>query len=242
MKFLIVLPVINELITDECIRHIDPKYYENIVLIDNSRDGFAQKYGAKLDYERFDDNIGVARSWNMAARDVIEGKMDYLIIMSASVLFQDGGMDKLVELLEENDNPWGMETQLGWHLICLSRQTLSRVGLFDENFYPAYFEESDYIRRMEILGIHNPMSSTKRLPKVSVPARSQGDALAVKSGTAVNFVALEEYFIKKWGGKPLYESEEYRHSLYKTPFNDPDNAIDYWAAPSIKELKRNYAI
>ncbi|KAK7199572.1 hypothetical protein NESM_000936500 [Novymonas esmeraldas] len=35
----------------------------------------------------------------------------------------------------------------------VSRLALEVVGLFDENCYPAYFEDTDYIRRMHLLGL-----------------------------------------------------------------------------------------
>jgi hypothetical protein len=40
-----------------------------------------------------------------------------------------------------------------WNMFIAPRSTLKRVGLFDENFYPAYFEDRDYQLRLSTLGV-----------------------------------------------------------------------------------------
>jgi GT2 family glycosyltransferase len=34
-----------------------------------------------------------------------------------------------------------------WQAFCLGYEAVRAVGLFDEGFFPAYFEDTDYIRR-----------------------------------------------------------------------------------------------
>jgi GT2 family glycosyltransferase len=237
MKFLIVLPVIVEEIAQKCLDTIDPKFYKNILVIDNTKDGIGKRPG--IQYEHHPENLGCSRSWNIGARKVVNGKLDYLIIISATILFEDG-MRGFIEDLENNENRWGLETQHIWHLIALSRKMIERCGYFDENYYPAYFEDSDYIRRWELSGIHNPMSSTHRLPKVHAAATHQGDALSMKSGIKVNMEACRNYFIKKWGYEPRYDTQENRDKLYTAPFNDPKNDVGFWEGHSIEELKKAY--
>ena len=40
-----------------------------------------------------------------------------------------------------------------WDLFCLKDHTVARFGLFDENMYPAYSEDDDYIMRMMHAGV-----------------------------------------------------------------------------------------
>lgn len=227
MKFIVVMPTISQEMTKACVSTIDPEFRKNLLIIDNSK-----------------ENLGVARSWNIGVKNVITREYDYLVIMSATIRFKDG-MRGLVKLMEENKHPYGLETQHGWHLIVLSRKTLETVGLFDENFYPAYYEDSDYIRRMEILGIHNPMVDDNkggRLPKYDVKAISKGNAHAVKSGINVNFIACETYFIQKWNGKAEYDSQEKRDKLFKHPFGDSTKSIGWFPIRTIGQLKKEYGL
>lgn len=239
MKFLILLPVVVEEVAQKCLDTIDPKYYENILIIDNTKEGMKDRRG--INFEHHPENLGVARSWNIGARKVVRDKLDYLIIISATMLFNEGMRDFIAHL-EANKNRWGIETQHIWHCIALRRAMIERCGYFDENFYPAYYEDSDYIRRWELSGIHNPMSQTHRLPKVEVNATHQGDALSMKSGIKVNMDASRNYFIKKWGFEPRYDSQENRDKLYTAPFNNPENDVSYWTPRTIEELKKEYNV
>jgi hypothetical protein len=150
-------------------------------------------------------------------------------------------MRDFVNAIRSNVNQWGLETQHGWHCIALSCITLGAVGKFDENFYPAYYEDSDYIRRMELKGIHNPMSTTQRIPKIDIRAGFEGNAHGMRKGKIlVNMGACRQYFIDKWGAEPRYETQQQRDLLYKWPFNNPDNAISSWPEKTIAELKELY--
>lgn len=226
---------------DNCIKTIDSKYRKNLLLIDNTPGGFASKYG-DVRWQHFPENIGISRAWNIGAHEVVDKKLDYLVVMSATMLFEKGMRD-LVAQMEANSNPYGLETQHIWHLICIKRRTIERIGYFDENFYPAYYEDSDYIRRMELAGIHVVMSRVQRLPKVEIAAGTQGDAHAMKkSGLKVNMMGCRQYFIDKWGYEPRYESQEVRDYMYVYPFNNPRNELDYWEPRTIEELKAKYGV
>lgn len=239
MKFLIIVPTMNEDIMDKCFESIHPKYHDNLLLIDNSKEGFAHKYGVK--YEHHPQNIGISRAWNIGARKVVRENIDYLVVMSATMVFNDG-MQGLVEAMEANTNEWGLETQHVWHLICLRKKVFETIGYFDENFYPAYWEDTDFIRRMELANIHVPMAKSPRLPKIEIDAVHQGDALAMKSGLEVNMGAMKNYFIEKWGADNSFASQEDRDKMFKYPFNNPKNNIDYWEENTIKDLIKGYRL
>lgn len=242
MKYLIVIPVVDEAVTDLCIASTPIEMRNNIFIVDNSPQGFAHKYNVGY-YRHFDINQGVARSWNIAFQAAIMEHFDYVVIMSASMVFQShqAGID-FIEALKKNENKYGMETQFGWHMIAIGLPTIEKIGFFDENFYPGYYEDSDYIRRMELAGIHLPMSQILRLPRVSADMFEQGTALAMKSGINVNMGACRDYFKSKWGGDPLYDSQESRDKLYFHPFNNPDKQLSTWDRITIKELVKKYEL
>lgn len=240
MKFLVIVPTMSEEVLDKCIESIDPKYHQSLYVVDNTPDGFAQKYG--VPFEHHPENIGISRSWNIGAHAVVENDWDYVVIMSGTIVFEKG-MNDLVAQMEANANPYGLETQHGWHLICFKPKVFKQIGYFDENFYPAYYEDSDYIRRMELAGIHNPMSKTQRLPKVEIAAGYQGDAHAIKkAGLKVNMGAMTQYFKDKWGDDNHFDNQQQRDFLYNYPFNNPKHGLDYWPVHSIDELREKYEL
>lgn len=238
MRYLVILPVVSQEVTDNCIRSISNNVKKNLLVVDNSSNKFTSGYDIKTHIPK--TNIGVARAWNIGANIVLGEKLDYLVILSATIVF-DKGMEDFTEALEVCHNPYGMDTMHGWHLIAIGRKTFETIGLFDENFYPAYYEDTDFIRRMELAGIHNPMSTVQRLEWANVSARSQGNAHGMKS-TKVNMEACRNYFLEKWGADSHYNSQADRDKLYTHPFNVPHNDLAYFPKRDIDELKTKYGL
>lgn len=232
------MPAANGEMAKGCLDTIAPKFYKDIILVDNSPDGFAKNL-KQIEVISPDSNIGVGRSWNIGAQRVLETQADYLVILSATMRFEDGMFD-LEELLKANEYKYGMETQFGWHCIAIGRECLEKIGIFDTNFFPAYYEDNDYIRRMELADIHDPMGYSTRLPKNPIEAHTMGDAHALKSGVKVNMMACFNYFVEKWGRGPDYSSKENRDKMYKHPFNDERRDLKYFPERSIQQLKAKY--
>lgn len=198
-----------------------------LLIIDNTVDGSAHRYGPATYRDPDGHNLGVARSWNIGARRVLEGDYDYLVIVSAALLF---GPILHTTLRQELDKHWGERvievTGHSWHLIALHRTLFERIGLFDENFYPAYFEQIDWCYRLKLVGwevdfVHvwvNVLSQGSALHNhvVSIPASSLLAYYAEKWGGAKG----EETWEKPWGSKPL----------------------DYWPTRSIPELAAAYEL
>lgn len=231
----VVLPVmyvesadrcINSTLSKECSSGIEP---EELLIVDNSRDGFAKKRYPNLEVHRDPNNhnLGVARSWNIGARIVLEQKLDYLVILSASLEF---GPLLHTTWRGQMERYWGrnMIEAMGhsWHLIAIHRDMFEMVGLFDENFYPAYEEQIDFGHRQELLGVQAGYTTQW------VNAMSWGHANHIWEIHAPN-PPLVEYYISKWGG---IKGEE----KWDKPFSD--KPIDYWEERSIPELAKKYKL
>jgi len=88
---------------------------------------------------------------------------------------------------------------------------VSTVGLFDENFAPAYYEDNDYHYRIALAG-------KKALNIASAPYYHYGSATQNSLVEVIDiFPAIsgdnEGYYISKWGGSPGKES-------FQHPYND----------------------
>ena len=191
-----VIPVIIEEITDKCLSKYDLDW-KQLILVDNSKDGFCKKYldkGAEIRFHP--ENLGVAGSWNYGIRS----DADFLWIISSSLIFNKG-FSELIEKTKEA-NEYGLLTDEAWHCIGFTRKTFDKVGMFDEQFYPGYYEDNDFGYRLKLAGIHNHPDFPS-LPKVKIDVTCQGTATTLKSGLVKpRFDLLQEYYKRKWGGLP----------------------------------------
>jgi len=123
-----------------------------LVVVDNS--GTLDAAGTDLadDFRvlRMPTNLGVAASWNLACR--LAYRDAYVLIASDDVTFPPGALARFAELSGE-DRVVLSGTWPHWCAFSLGMGVVHRVGLFDEGYYPAYFEDTDYRRRLDRAGV-----------------------------------------------------------------------------------------
>lgn len=196
------------------VNSLDPEIAkERLLLVDNTDRG---KIEHALKRDVYDviapyENLGVAAAWNFGIWRAREVGAQFLTICSTSLRFRNGGrgLCKTADIAAENRQwRYGFESLNGWRCFTLGRLTWEIVGRFDVGFYPAYFEDNDYIWRMRCAGIleNDPFGdrSTRKIPWVgALEADVVTDAHAIKNcGIRVDFVELEKRYVEKWGGKP----------------------------------------
>lgn len=98
-------------------------------------------------------------------------------------------------------------------------EIVSTVGLFDENFAPAYYEDNDYHYRITLAG-------KKALNIASAPYYHYGSATQDSLAVVINIASElaqdnEKYYISKWGGSPGKE-------LFENPYNDLNFTHSHW--------------
>jgi GT2 family glycosyltransferase len=95
-------------------------------------------------------NLGCAGSWNLGVK--CSPFAPWWMIVSDDIEFQPGALEKFVHERSLN----GLTISDEWpfyQLMGLSDNVVAEVGLFDENLYPANFEDDDYERRCATAGI-----------------------------------------------------------------------------------------
>jgi len=206
MNIKFVIPVIIQEITEKCLASYDLDW-EQLIIVDNSKNSFAKKYierGAEV--RMHPQNLGVSGSWNYG----IGSDAEFLWIISSSLIFNQG-FSELVDRIDQA-NEYGLLTDQAWHCIGFTRKTLDTVGMFDEQFYPGYYEDNDYGWRLQLAGIHNAPNHPS-MPKIDIDVTCQGTATTLKSGLiSVRFDLLQDYYRHKWGGLPGSER-------FTKPFN-----------------------
>ena len=221
-KYVAVIPSIYQPYTDACVASCR---LENILVVDNT-----------------ETNSGIAPSWNIGVKTMYQTGADWTIIISAGVRFgQPGGLD-LVEAMTRNPGALIVEADkpsreirhvggFGWHLLAINRRVFDDVGLFDENIWPAYGEDTDYCWRLAQFYKDRDLSQGPAWPRVPVDGflqrASHGVGLA---GVKTDGHGQKEYYIRKWGGS--FSGYGDGQLEWEYPFNNPANPLAYWPAPA----------
>lgn len=119
----------------------------------------------KISITHFPANIGVSSSWNLIVKCYMHSP--YWIIVNDDVAFGDGILEEMATKAEQNPDVGlihGNQGDFGvgsWDFFLIKDFVIQEYGLFDENLYPAYCEDADYIMRM----IHKPVKKIMPLEK-----------------------------------------------------------------------------
>lgn len=232
---LAVLPVLTTTWADICIESLKRPDSsaglkpEEILVVDNSREGFCEaRYGLPTYRDPDGHNLGCARAWNIGASRVLDSDLEYLVLMSSVMQF---GPALHCTWRWQMNEFWGakiIEAEgHSFHCVALHRSAIERVGMWDTNFHPAYFEAEDWLLRLRLVGWEG-----KAHVKVWFNALSQGSALhtEVVSTPADPLLA---YRREKWGGDKGFET-------YRLPFEN--KPIDYFEDVPIPVLAERYGL
>lgn len=131
------------------------KVQTEVLVIDNGSP-FTDHYRMQV-YQRFIKNEGIAHAWNEGAK-VAHGEV--LCFLNNDVFVQKGWDSALFGAAldrpqivfpytdyRDGNKPRAPEGNVcGWCFM-LSKDTFNRIGEFDEQFYPAFYEDTDYFHR-----------------------------------------------------------------------------------------------
>lgn len=197
-----------------------------------------------IDYEikpyvipNYQINLGVSAAWNEGMRNALSDGYKYAIITNDDVRFDKNCIKQIEKTLVETDavivsaNQNGLidpKNKLinGADFFCFGVDIVNlvnKVGTFDENFYPAYFEDNDMEYRIKLAGLKSVIN-TRAIAFHEQSATQFADDPSRMNPSKWNcrpekFEELRGYYIKKWGGEP--REEKFTH-----PFNN--NKINIW--------------
>ena len=98
---------------------------------------------------RLPGNLGVAGSWNLGIKAT--PLAPWWLIANFDVTWPAGSLQQFVDR-----QPRDRVVLSGgaWCAFAIGEQVIDEVGLFDEAYHPAYFEDDDYARRCDALRVH----------------------------------------------------------------------------------------
>lgn len=148
---------------------------------------------------------GVAGAWNIAFRE----NPDWVIMSNDDVELHEGTVAALEEAANTSDAEFLFPSFSPGAMFCVflaKRAMLERVGPFDERFYPAYFEDNDYHRRMRLAGVKEMLVDGASYGHFGSATLKSLSALEMEQHHK-DFEKNRRFYIDKWGGPPGHEDQ-----------------------------------
>ncbi len=165
----------------------------------------------KVHLYRPESNIGVAASWNYFLRTY----PDYVIISNDDIEVGPNTIAAMVDAAEaEPESLFFCIDSAGinaWSFFLERTKSLEIIGPYDENFWPAYFEDNDRYRRYVLAGYEVQKAQNAEFYHFGSATLAAYTA-EQREKHHEYFRRNREYYISKWGGEPGNES-------YRTAFN-----------------------
>jgi GT2 family glycosyltransferase len=151
-----------------------------LIVIDNASTDDTPKYLAQLDAPKIilrqETNLGVAASWNLGIRRAIAERCAPVVVANNDVVFAPDTLHRLERWWAVDKKPFVTVTavspppdvhaefktlarvrhlspDLDFCTFLIDAVVFESVGAFDERFWPAYYEDKDYERRMAARGV-----------------------------------------------------------------------------------------
>lgn len=215
--FSIVIPTINRAdLLNEALKIYEVSFPHTPIIILNNGNQLI-RHSPNVTVHHSPSNIGVAASWNFLCQQAFYSlKNSYALVLNDDIQLASNEQ-AILELLKMMDSEVRKQQIREASFLChgpggmnafiIGVTAFKLVGLFDEQFFPAYFEDNDYLYRMKLQGV--PVEMSMRL-KSSVFVNS--GSIAKDPSLNRRFDLNKQYYIAKWGGPPGYE-------CFKIPFN-----------------------
>ena len=204
--FAIGIPTINrlDLLHPSLLKYVADFPDITIYVLDNGNQYLKKKieHPNIIVIER-DINLGVAGSWNALCKEIFKNHNNALILNDDVYLGRKQG--EVEDMLVYSPSNLFVSEQ-GFCSFIMSEMIFNCIGKFDEAFFPAYFEDNDYLYRMKIAGLN-----TLYIKSLNPAIYNQSSTIA-KNPALKNSIANRDYYIRKWGGEPNSET-------FTKPFN-----------------------
>jgi len=189
-----------------------------IFIYDNGRQNIADKInglgvtrGLRTAYEGLSnvtvlggngENLGVAGAWNVLCEKAF-GKYNYALILNDDIYLKSNEfeLNSIVDYMSNNNvDFFSCEKQFDWSAFLISKRCYQTVGIFDDNFVPAYLEDCDYMHRMNM---HAKCGLIKYdcVPSLNPTLFRRSSTLELEPSLIKDYKEANlRYYVKKWGG------------------------------------------
>lgn len=175
---------------------------QDVIVIDNRPDEWSPVKPdsvERLHHVQMPSNLGVAGSWNLIIKS--SPWAESWVIVNDDVMFEPGSLAQM-DYARESDALAFFDVTPRWAAFCIGEGVVQSAGLFTELFHPAYFEDTDYERRVDELDV--------RRFQVSAPVRHDNSSTLASGFDIQNhrtFKANSELFNAREAGNIMTGGE-----------------------------------
>lgn len=166
-------------------------------------------------------NLGCAGGWNEIIR--LNPNASSIVISNDDVMFPPGEAQRFKDSIESLQADHDLILGYGYSCFAITRRGVERFGLFDENFWPAYYEDVDASRRNGLSGVSAVIADCS--PRHQETGSSTLKKMTRADGSNPVADGAHEgrlYYEQKWGG-PCGGGE-----VFTTPFG-AGGGVNEWS-------------
>jgi len=202
VRFVVAIPTINraDLLNETLAKYFKDFNETPIVICDNGNQEIISR-NHNFEILRPEANLGVAKSWNLLMEFADNNGATHVLMLNDDV-YLGKTETQIQSVLQIWKNMHFINSYQQWSAYILTVQAWKEFGKFDENIFPAYFEDNDAHYRMKLLDMN--MVYTEKLNPVIFR-----NSMSIEKNPKLNesFFKNRRYYIQKWGGPP--EKEKY---------------------------------
>jgi len=206
-KIIIGIPTINraDLLNEALEKYFEDFQDTEIFIVDNGNQSIITREKKFAIYKPA-ENLGVAKSWNII--------MDYAdkldathVLMLNDDIYLGKTEHEIKMLIRNNEDVDFINSFYNWCSYILKVEAWKIAGKFDEDFFPAYFEDNSFDYKMTLSGRKKTWTSF-------LDPLVYRNSMTIAKDPALNnrFEHNRQLYIRMWGGKPTEEK-------YITKFN-----------------------
>ena len=191
---LLAIPVLNRYdLLDQNLETIDYPIGE-ILIINNGKEKYEPKRkDLNVRVLNLPSNLGMSGSWNLAIK--LYPHNEYWMFSSADTHWIPGAMEQLHNASGKTKL---VMTSEAWSCFSIGEDIVRNVGLFDEYFYPIYFEDNDYYERVMRSNMKDGyVQGTIQVNIPSGPSQTINSDEKLKNRNHTTFEINKTYFNKK---------------------------------------------
>jgi GT2 family glycosyltransferase len=206
-KFVVAIPTLNraDLLNEALERYFEDFKDTHIAICDNGKQSIITREENFMIY-RPEENMGVSKSWNMLMDYADKINATHVLMLNDDIVL--GKTEHEINMVIRN-NPDAdfINSFHNWCSFILRVDSWKKAGKFDEEFFPAYFEDNSFDYKMTLMGAKKTWTSF-----LDPLVYRNSMTIAKEPNLNNRFQQNREMYIQMWGGLPTEEK-------YTTKFN-----------------------
>ena len=207
IKLVVAIPTINraDLLNEALTKYFEDFKNTHIAICDNGNQDIITREENFMIY-RPQENLGVAKSWNMLMDYSDKIGATHVLILNDDIYLGKNETD-LALLIKNNLDADFINSFHNWCSYILRIDIWKKAGMFDEEFFPAYFEDNSFDYKMTLVGAKKTWTSF-------LDPIVYRNSMTIAKDPTLNqkFMQNKQMYIQMWGGLPSEEK-------YLTKFN-----------------------